>query len=110
MLFVGSVVVAFSLVRWFVSCWLCLFGVGLRFGALGLQLGLFVLCCWFGACCFLLFTSALQGWDHAPTVGAIFFYIIIIFGALCGVHPLHPRVDMWFCYLSCLVRSRFVLL
>jgi hypothetical protein len=55
MLFTGSVVVACSLVRWFVGCWLCLFGSILRFGAPALQLGLFFISHWFGACYFILF-------------------------------------------------------
>jgi hypothetical protein len=107
MLFPGSVVVACSLIRWFIGCWLCLFGSSLRFGALGLQLGLFVLSRWFGACCFLLFDSTLQGWGPTPIVGDIFFIfiIVIIFWALYGVHPLHPRVGMQLCYLPYLERS-----
>jgi hypothetical protein len=36
MLFTGSVVVACSLVHWFMGCWLCLFGSGLHFWALGI--------------------------------------------------------------------------
>jgi hypothetical protein len=36
MLFTGSVVVACSLVHWFIGYWLCLFGSSLRSGALGL--------------------------------------------------------------------------
>jgi hypothetical protein len=35
------------------------------FGALGLQLGMFVISCWFCACYILLFTLALQGWGTA---------------------------------------------
>jgi len=61
MVFTGSMVVACSLVCWFLGCWLCLFGLGLCFGALGLQFVLFVLSCWFGACCFLLFDLVLHG-------------------------------------------------
>jgi hypothetical protein len=65
------------LVHWFVgssvvAC--CCLAQVYEFGALGLQLGMFVLSRWFGACCFLLFTSALQGWGPAPTVGAVFFF------------------------------------
>ena len=81
----------FLLVHWFVGCWFYLFGSGLRFGALGVQFDLFVLSRWFGACCFLLFDSTLQGWGPAPVVGAdFFFWIVIIFGALYNVQPLHP--------------------
>jgi hypothetical protein len=60
------------------GCWLCLFGSGLHFGALGVQVDLFVLSRWFGACCFFLFDLALQGWGPNPVVGAIFF----LFGLL----------------------------
>jgi hypothetical protein len=59
MLFTGSVVVACLMVPWFVGCWFYLFVSGLCFGDVGLQLGLFVLSHWFGACCFLLFDSTL---------------------------------------------------
>jgi hypothetical protein len=77
----------FLLVRWFVGCWFCLFGWGLRFGALGVQFGLFVLSRWFGPCCFLLFDSALQGWGATTVVGAFlfsFFFGLLLFfwGAL----------------------------
>jgi len=97
MLFIGSVVVACLLVRWFVSCWLCLFGLGLHFGVVGLQLGMSVLSRWFGACCFLLFDSSLQGWGVVSVVVAVFlfyFWIIIVFWALYSVRPLHPQVNM----------------
>jgi hypothetical protein len=91
------------LVRWFVgssvvAC--CCLAQVYEFEALGLQLGMFVLARWFVACCFLLFTSALQGWGPAPTVGVFFFF------SLCGVQVLHPRVDLRFCCLSCLAKSR----
>jgi hypothetical protein len=88
MLFTGSVVVACC---WFVGssvagCF-CLAQV-YDFGALGLQLGLFVLSRWFGACCFLLFTSALQGWGPAPTVGAVFFLLLLLlFGCFTVFRP-----------------------
>jgi hypothetical protein len=52
-------VLAGSLVHGFVGCWFYLFGWGLRFGALGVQFGMFVLFGCFGPCCFLLFDSAL---------------------------------------------------
>jgi hypothetical protein len=89
MLFIGSVVLASLLVRGLlvVFVWLefTLWGPGVQFG-------LFVLSCWFGSCCFLLFDLALQGWDLALMVGPIFFFfwIIIFLGALYDVHPLHP--------------------
>jgi hypothetical protein len=75
MLFTGSVVVACSLVRWFMGFWLCLFGSSLHFGALGLQFDMFILSRWFGACCFLLLDSALQGWDPVLVVGAVLFFL-----------------------------------
>jgi hypothetical protein len=91
MLFTSLMVVAYSLVRWFVDCWLCLFGSGLRFGALGLQLGLFVLSRWFGACCFILFDSALQSWGPASVVGAVFFFfffgLLLFFGRFMVFSP-----------------------
>jgi hypothetical protein len=76
MLFTGSVVVPCSLVRWFVGCWFCFFGSGLRFGAMGMQLSMFVLSRWFGACRFLLFDSTLQGWGLALVVGAVFLFFL----------------------------------
>jgi hypothetical protein len=51
-----------------------------NFWALGLRLGMFMLSRWFGVCCFLLFTSALQGWGPAPTLGAGYYYYYL--GAL----------------------------
>jgi hypothetical protein len=70
---------------------------------------MFVLSHWFGACCFILFDSALQGWGPAPVAGDIYIYIfcivIVFFLALYGVHPLHPQVDMQLCYFPCLARS-----
>jgi hypothetical protein len=84
---------------------LCFFGSSLPFGALGLQLGMFVLSRWFGACCFLLFDLALQGWGPASVVGAVFFFFVIVFLALYGVQPLHPQVGMQLCCLPCLARS-----
>jgi hypothetical protein len=74
----------FLLVRWFVGCWFCLFGSGLRFGALGVQFGLFVLSRWFGACCFLLFDSALQGWGPAAVVGAFLFFFFLDYYCFLG--------------------------
>jgi hypothetical protein len=53
----GSVVVACLLGSSVVGC--CCLAQVYEFGALGLQLGLFVLSRWFGACCFLLFASTL---------------------------------------------------
>jgi hypothetical protein len=77
------------LVRWFVGCWLCLFGSSLRFGALGMQLGLFVLSHWFGACCFILFDSALQGLGPTPVLGAVFFFFVLLlfFGRFTVFNP-----------------------
>jgi hypothetical protein len=51
-----------------------------------------------GACCLLLFTSTLQGWDLAFAVGSGFFL-------LCGVQVLHPQFDLHFCRSS--FRSKF---
>ena len=111
MLFIGSMVLTCSLARWFVGCWLCLFSSGLCFGVLGVQFGLFMLSLWFGACCFLLFDSALQGLGPVAVVGAfLFFGLLLFFGALYNVHPLHPQVDMQLCYFPCLPRSISVLL
>jgi hypothetical protein len=92
-----------------------LFGWGLRFGALGVQFGLFVLSRWFGPCWFLFFDSALQGWGAAAVVGAFLFFfffwiVIVLFGALYGVQPLHPPVDMQLFYFPCLSESRSVIL
>jgi hypothetical protein len=104
----------FLLVRWFVGSWFCLFASGLRFGALGVQFGLFVLSRWFGACCFILFDSALQGWGPATVVGAFLFSFFLDYycflGALYGVQLLHPRVDMQLCYFPCLSRPISVIL
>jgi hypothetical protein len=64
------------LVHWFVSllvdCCCCL-AQGYEFGPLELQLGLLVISHWFVACCFLFFTSDLQGWGSTPTIGVAFF-------------------------------------
>jgi hypothetical protein len=87
-LFIGSSVI---------SC-CCLVQV-CEFEVLRLQLGLFVLPRWFVSCCFLLFALALQGWGPTSAVTAVFF-------ALCGVQVLHPQVNLWFCRLSCLEKSR----
>jgi hypothetical protein len=86
MLFTGLMVVSCSLVRWFVGCWLYLFGSGLRFGDLALQLGMLVLSRWFGAYCFLLFDSSLQGWGPASVVGVVFFldYYCFLGGLRCS--------------------------
>jgi hypothetical protein len=86
------------LVHWFIgssvaSC--CCLAQVCEFEVLGLQLGLFVLSRSFVVCCFLFFTSALQGWGPALTVGDFFF-------VLCGVQVLHPQVDLWFYRLPCL--------
>jgi hypothetical protein len=75
----------FLLVRWFVGCWFCLFGSGLRFGALGVQFGLFVLSRWFGACCFFfcLIRPCRVGVQRRWLEFFFFFWIIIVFwGAL----------------------------
>jgi hypothetical protein len=70
------------LVRWFVgssvaAC--CCLAQVCEFEVPGLQLGMFVLAHWFVTCCFLLFTSALQGWGPAPVVGAGFFFHFTVF-------------------------------
>jgi hypothetical protein len=68
----------FLLVCWFVGCWLWLFGSSLRFGP-GVQFSLFMISRWFGACCFLFFDSALQGWGPVPMVGDILFFGLLLF-------------------------------
>jgi hypothetical protein len=90
MLFTGSVVVPWSLVRWLVGCWLFLFGLSLRFWDPGLQLGMFALSRLFGAWCFLLFTLALQGWSPVPTVEAILLLLLsllLLFGRFTVFRP-----------------------
>jgi hypothetical protein len=50
------------LVRWFIGSSVagcCCLAQFYEFGALGMHSGLFVLSRWFGACCFLLFSSVL---------------------------------------------------
>jgi len=75
-----------------------LFGLGLRFVALGVQFSLLVLTRYFGPCCFILFDSSLQGWGATTVVGDFIFSFFLdyycFFGAFYGVHPLHRRVDM----------------
>jgi hypothetical protein len=99
---------------WFMGCWFCLFGWGLCFGALGVQFGLFVLSRWFGPCWCLLFGLALQGWGATTVVGAFVFSFFLDYyyflGALYGVQPLHPPVDMQLCYFLCLLRPISVIL
>jgi len=67
-----------------------------------------------GSCCFLLFASALQGWGPTAVVGAFlflfFFGLLLFFGVLCGVEPLHAGVGMHLCYLPSLPRSISVIL
>jgi hypothetical protein len=78
MSFTGLVVLVGSLVCGLlvVFVWLGFtLGSGLRFGALGVEFGMFVLSHWFGVCFFLLFDSSLQGWGPAPVVGAVFFFL-----------------------------------
>jgi hypothetical protein len=74
----------FLLVRWFVGCWFCLFGLGLCFGALGVQFGLssflagLVLAVFFG-----LIRPCRVGVQRRWLEFFFFFWIIIVFwGAL----------------------------
>jgi hypothetical protein len=65
-----------------VGSWFCLFASSLRFGALEVQFDPFVLSRWFGACYFILFDLALQGWGPAAVVGAFlfsFFFGLLLF-------------------------------
>jgi hypothetical protein len=65
-LFTGSLAASFSLVRWFIGCFLLLFGSTLQ--GLGSAPAVGPV----GTCCLLLFASSLQGWGPAPAVGAVF--------------------------------------
>jgi hypothetical protein len=78
---------------------------------LGVNFSLFVLSPWFGPCWFLFFDSALQDWGATTVVGFFFFWIVIVlFGVLYGVQPLHPPLDMQLFYFPCLSESRSVIL
>jgi hypothetical protein len=81
---------------WFVGCWFCLFGSCLRFGALGVHFGMFVLSRWSGACCFLFFDSALQGWGLAAVVGDSYWFFFVLYGVF-----FFGLLLVFFCALRC---------
>jgi hypothetical protein len=91
----------FLLVRWFVGFRFYLFGPGLHFRAFGVQFNMFVLSRWFGACCFLLFDSALQGWGPAPMVGAFFLFFLDCYCFLGRFTVFSPCTHEWTC--SCAI-------